>query len=101
MVVRPLMAATLVLALAGAPVHGAAQSPPNRYQAIPDTSTPKSTWLFDTATASLSHCEANEPNKEPVCSPWSPASTSVSPTNKTDCSVRDDKGRPPIECFFK
>jgi hypothetical protein len=127
MTVHRLMVAILTLALAGAPVHGAAQSQPNRYQAIPDTSTPKSIWLFDTATASLSHCESNDPNKEPVCSPWSPVpaysamfkwdpaagrlvptndaarskAPLPSPTNEPDCSVRDEKGRPPIGCFFK
>ena len=32
------MVAILTLALAGIPVYGSAQSQPNRYQAIPDTS---------------------------------------------------------------
>jgi hypothetical protein len=34
------------------------------------TGDPKSVWLLDTFTGSLSHCEFQAVNKQPLCSPW-------------------------------
>jgi hypothetical protein len=44
-----------------------------RFSAIPIPGDPKGIWLVDTFTGSLAHCEFLDADKEPKCTPWTPA----------------------------
>jgi hypothetical protein len=44
-----------------------------RYTAISIPADPKSLWILDTSTGSLSHCEYQAIGAMPQCTPWTPA----------------------------
>ena len=48
----------------------ASDAPSTKYWGFPVPSDPKSIWLMDTNTGSLSRCESIDLTTSPTCSPW-------------------------------
>jgi hypothetical protein len=61
--------AAIAAVIAATEATPALSAEPLRYTAVP-SSDPKSIWLLDTTSGSLSRCEAQDLKVVPVCSPW-------------------------------